>query len=186
MPRTLDKIRQASVEEYLNFEETALERHEFVDGSIFMMAGGSVQHAQIALRLAAKLLASTENTECEVVNADVKLQIGSVYYYPDVMVSCQEDKTERRFFQNPCSIIEVLSSSTEPIDRGEKLLLYRTITTLQTYILLAQDTIRAEVYKRLPDNTWRYEVLEKEDTLEIPCANFKQPLDSIYKGVLET
>ena len=150
------------------------------------MAGGSVQHAQIALRLAAKLLASTENTECEVVNADVKLQIGSVYYYPDVMVSCQEDKTERRFFQNPCSIIEVLSSSTEPIDRGEKLLLYRTITTLQTYILLAQDTIRAEVYKRLPDNTWRYEVLEKEDTLEIPCANFKQPLDSIYKGVLET
>ncbi len=186
MPRALDKIRQASVEEYLHFEETALQRHEFVDGSIFMMAGGTVQHAQIALRLAAKLLESSENTECKVVTSDVKLQIGDVYYYPDVMVSCNENKAERRFFQNPCSIIEVLSDSTEPVDRGEKLLRYRTIATLQTYVLLAQDTVRAEVYKRLSDNTWRYEVLEENDTLEIPCVQFQQPLAAIYKGVLNT
>jgi Uma2 family endonuclease len=174
----------SSAEEYLQLEEAATERHEFVDGAMFMMAGGSVPHSQIALRLAAKLLEATDDTDCEVVNSDVKLQIGSVYYYPDVMVSCQEDRLERRFFKHPCAIIEVLSESTAPIDRGEKLLRYRTIPSLQSYVLLAQDTARAEVYRRMPDGSWRYDVLEDDATLEIPCAGLNLPVSSLYRGVL--
>ena len=173
-----------SVEEYLRLEAELNDRHEFVDGWMFMMAGGSVQHAQIALRLAAKLLEATDDTECEVVGSDVKLQIGEVHYYPDVMVSCDQSKLERRFFKSPCFIAEVLSTNTAPIDRGEKLLIYRTIPSLQTYVLLAQDTMRAEVYSRLTGDTWRYEVLEGDAILEIPCAGSKLPVSSLYKGVL--
>ena len=178
-------VRSAeSVEEYLRLEAEMNDRFEFVDGWMFMMAGGSVQHAQIALRLAAKLLEATDDTDCEVVGSDVKLQIGEVHYYPDVMVSCGQSKLERRFFKSPCFIAEVLSINTAPIDRGEQLLIYRTIPSLQTYVLLAQDTIRAEVYSRLPDGVWRYEVLEGDAILEIPCAGLKLPISSLYKGVL--
>jgi Uma2 family endonuclease len=173
-----------STEEYLQLEDAASERHEFVDGAMFLMAGGSVQHSQIALRLASNLLEASEDTDCEVVNSDVKLQIGDVYYYPDVMLSCEEDRLERRFFKHPCAIFEVLSESTEPIDRGEKLLRYRTIPSLQMYVLLAQDTARAEVYRRLSDGSWRYDVLEDDAMLEIPCVNLKLPVSSLYRGVL--
>lgn len=95
-------VRSAeSAEEYLRLEAELKDRHEFVDGLMFGIAGGTVQHAQIALRLAAKLLEATEETDCEVVTSDVKLQIGDVYYYPDVMLSCTEVKLERRFFKSP-------------------------------------------------------------------------------------
>ena len=178
-------VRSAeSPEEYLRLEAELNDRHEFVDGLMFMMAGGTVQHAQIALRLAAKLLEATDGTECEVVGSDVKLQIGKIYYYPDVMVTCGQSKLERRFFESPCFIAQVLSTNTAPIDRGEKLLNYRTLPSLQTYVLLAQDTIRAEVYSRLTGDAWRYEVLEGDAILEIPCAGLKLPVSSLYKGVL--
>jgi Uma2 family endonuclease len=185
MPRLTEPSgTAASPEEYLRLEEKSLERHEFVDGQMFMMAGGSVQHSQIALRLASKLLEATDGTDCEVVNSDVKLQIGKIYYYPDVMVSCEEDRLERTFFKSPCFIAEVLCASTEPIDRGEKLLSYRTIPSLQSYVLLAQDTARAEIYKRLPDGSWRYDVLEGDAILEIGCANLSLKVSSLYRGVL--
>ena len=178
-------VRSAeSAEEYLRLEAELNNRFELVDGQMFLMAGGTVQHARIALRLAAKLLEATEETDCEVVTSDVKLQISDVYYYPDVMLSCTEIKLERRFFKSPCFVAEVLSSSTAPIDRGEKLLNYRTIPSLQTYVLLAQDTIRAEVYSRLTGDAWRYEVLEGDAMLEIPCAGLSLPVSSLYKGVL--
>jgi Uma2 family endonuclease len=155
-----------------------------VDGAMFLMAGGTVQHSQIALRIASKLLEASEGTDCEVVNSDVKLQIGDVYDYPDVMLSCEEDRLERRFFKHPCALFEVLSESTEPIDRGEKLLRYRTIPSLRMYVLLAQDTPRAEVYRRLEDESWRYDVLENDAILELPCVDLKLPVSSLYRGVL--
>ncbi len=173
-----------TAEEYLRLEAVANDRHEFIDGCMFMMADGTVQHSQIALRLASRLLEASEEQDCEVVNSDVKLQIGDVYYYPDVILSCQEDRLERRFFKNPCALFEVLSESTEPIDRGEKLLRYRTIPTLKMYVLLAQDTARAEVYRRLEDQSWRYDVLENDAQLEIPCVELKLPVSSLYRGVL--
>jgi Uma2 family endonuclease len=175
-----------TAEEYLRLEDLAKDRHEFVDGWMFLMAGGTVQHSQIALRLASKLLEATEGTDCEVVNSDVKLQIEDVYYYPDVMLSCQEDRLERRLFRQPCAVFEVLSESTEPIDRGEKLLRYRTIPSLKIYVLLAQDTARAEVYRRLDvdDGSWRYDVLEGDAVLEVPYVDLKVIVSSLYRGVL--
>jgi Uma2 family endonuclease len=168
---------------YLQLEAAALERHEFMDGQMFLMAGDTVQHAQIALRLAAKLLAASEDTDCEVVSADVRLQIGDVYYYPDVMLSCQEDKLERRFFRHPCLIAEVLSESTALIDREEKWQRYRTIPSLQMYVLLSQDTTRAETFSRNPDGTWTYAVFENDAVLKLPCVPLSLPVSSLYRGV---
>jgi Uma2 family endonuclease len=168
---------------YLLLENTALERHEFVDGQMFLMAGGTVQHAKIALRLAAKLLAAAEDTDCEVVSANVRLQIADVYYYPDVMLSCQEDKLERRFFKHPCLIVEVLSDSTALIDREEKWQRYRTIPSLKMYVLLSQDEARAETFSRNPDGTWLYTVLEHDDLLKLPCVDLSVPVSSLYRGV---
>lgn len=175
----------ASPEEYLRLEEAATERHEFVEGAIFMMAGGSTAHNRIAGLLYAKLLEATDSDDCEVFIENVKLRCpDETVYYPDVMLTCESDDHHRYYRVHPCFIAEILLDSTAVIDRGEKLLRYRAIPSLQSYALLAQDTARAEVYKRLPDGSWRYDVLEGDAVLDIPCANLSLAVSSLYRGVL--
>lgn len=174
-----------TVEEYLRLEAAANDRHEFVDGNMFMMAGGTTAHNRIAGLLYAKMLEASDDSDCEVFIENVKLRCADgVFYYPDVMLACEAEDKHPYYRTNPCALFEVLSESTEPIDRGEKLLRYRTIPTLKMYVLLAQDTARAEVYRRLEDDSWRYEVLENDAELEIPCVDLKILVSSLYRGVL--
>ena len=183
--RTEYVYKAANDEEYLRLEQRLDDRHELVDGMLFLMAGGTVRHNRIAGMLYAKLLEATGDGECEAFIENVKLRLlDGAFYYPDVMVVCDSSDRDPRYRTRPCFVAEVLSGSTAPIDRGEKLLNYRTISSLQTYVLLAQNTIRAEVYSKLPDGAWRYEVLEGDAMLEITCAGLSLPVSSLYKGVL--
>ena len=100
-------------------------------------------------------------------------------YYPDVFVTC-EDEDDSYVKRKPCLIAEVLSPSTEAVDRGEKLLNYQKLGTLQAYVLLSQDLPRAEVYRRDGDG-WRYELKEAGETLTLPCVGLKVSLDSLCK-----
>jgi Uma2 family endonuclease len=182
MPRVLEHDKTVRVAEYLEFEETATNKHEFVGGQIFAMAGASKAHNRIALNLATRALNAADELNCEVYSSDVKVQIEKIYYYPDLIVSCKKDK-DKYFARRPCAIIEVLSSGTADIDRGEKWQNYQKLKSLQTYILLDQTRISAEVFQRLPDGAWRYEKLEERNKLKIPCLNLELLLSDAYKGV---
>jgi Uma2 family endonuclease len=182
MPRVAEQTKIVTLSEYLEFEETATEKHEFVDGQIFAMTGASNSHNRITLRLAALLL-EAETGNCRTFSSDMKLQIGEIYYYPDVMVTCSEADLGKNAQTRPCAITEVLSSSTADIDRSEKWQNYQKLESLKTYVLLDQTQIRAEVYQRLDDETWQYKPLESGSKLKIPCLNLEIPLEDIYRGV---
>jgi Uma2 family endonuclease len=171
-----------TVSEYLEFEETPTDKHEFVDGQIFAMARVSKIHNRIALNLVARALNAADELDCEVFSSDVKVQVDEIYYYPDLIVTCEKDN-DKYFSRRPCAIVEVLSDGTADIDRGEKWQNYQKLESLKTYVLLDQTQIRAEVYQRLDDDAWRYEKLELGGKLKIPCLNLEIALEDIYRGV---
>lgn len=177
-------VRQATFEEYLELEKHSQVRHEFVDGYLFAMAGGTADHNRICSRLLRLIYDAAEASGCELFINDMIVQTpGGKGYYPDLFLTCEESDGRARFKQLPCWIIEVLSESTEAIDRGEKLHNYKTIPSLKAYVLVSQDQKLVEVYRRLEDGTWRYETLEGNDTLELPCLELKVGLEEIYRGI---
>jgi Uma2 family endonuclease len=185
MARVAEPVKtQVSPEEYLAFEEASSERHEFVDGQVFAMVGGTTRHNKIAGALYARALAANNDSSCEVFIENVKLMLEDAsYYYTDVMVCCEEDSSELRYRRRPCFIAEVLSESTEAIDRGEKLLNYQKLESLQTYALISQDEARVEVFSRLTDGAWRYQLLEGDAVLKVPCAKFEVNVSELFRGV---
>jgi Uma2 family endonuclease len=181
---TIPVKTQVSPEEYLAFEETSSERHEFVDGQVFAMAGGTTRHNKIAGALYARALAANNDPSCEVFIENVKLMLeDESYYYPDVMICCEEDSSELRYRRRPCFIAEILSESTEAIDRGEKLLNYQKLESLQTYTLISQDKPRIEIFSRLPDGAWRYQLLETDAVLKVPCAKFEVKVSDLFGSI---
>ena len=140
--------------QYLEIERKADYKSEYIDGVMYAMAGASPNHARIVTNSVAQLWPQLRGGPCEVFSTDLRLFIKAVgiYTYPDIMVLCgtpgivgaEEDAANPRF------IAEVLSDSTKNYDRGEKFRFYRTIPGFSEYLLIAQDSIRAEHYQRRP------------------------------------
>ena len=185
MARPLPPIKTGlTFEDYLSFEEKTNEKHEFIDGQLFMMAGTTERHNRLALALAAKLLAKSDTSGCRILMSDVKVRTpNDVGYYPDVLVVCDEEDNHPLVKRKPCLIIEVLSDSTEAIDRGEKLNNYRLFETLQAYVLVNQNVNRIEMYRRQDDGFWRYEVYETGQSLMLPCVNLELSINQLYQGL---
>jgi Uma2 family endonuclease len=176
--------KRLSFEEYLKLEERNETRHEFVDGFMFAMAGGTDNHNQIALNISTQARLKARASSCRAYASDMKVRTpDGTGYYPDVFVTCDEPNDGSQAKYNPCFIIEVLSPSTEAFDRGEKQLRYRQISSLQAYVLVTQQRKLVEIYRRLPDGTWRYETLEERGTLELPCINLTMTLEEVYEDV---
>ncbi|KZK15915.1 Uma2 family endonuclease [Meiothermus taiwanensis] len=180
MPRPKPPVKtEVSVEEFLDFEATSSERHEYAHGQVFAMAGNSERHNRLAFELAMAIAQNSRDTGCRVLMSDVKVQTptGAVYY-PDVMVVCDTSDDHLYIKRSPSLIVEVLSDSTLDIDRGEKWLNYQTLPSLQTYVLLEQNTMRAEVFRRA-EGGWFYERIES-GPLKLPCVNLEIALEDIY------
>src|SRR5437868_3138632 len=124
-------VKLFTVEEYLKLEQTSEIRHEYLGGQVFAISGGSKQHNTITLNIASRIRSHLRGSSCSVFMADMKVRIQlanqnkSIFYYPDVIVSCDPDDQDRFSLNYPCLIIEVLSPSTELTDRREKLVNYR-------------------------------------------------------------
>ena len=181
MPRASDAKRM-TVEEYLKFEETAQIKHEFVDGFVFAMAGASEEHNLICINLASLLRAAVRGSSCSAYVSDMKLQVEDRFYYPDLLLSCDDEDKGKSIKAHPCLIIEVLSKSTSDIDRGEKLYQYRKLSSLKAYVLISQDKRFIEIYRSQQDGSWRYETLE-EGTFTLPCLDLSLKLDDVYEDV---
>jgi Uma2 family endonuclease len=139
--------------EYLAWEELQEFRHEYIDGKIYAMTGGIVNHGRIALNIGSILANHLRGSGCMVLNSDVKVQVSDAnstsYCYPDISVTCDErDRQADQFISHPCLIIEVLSPATEGYDRGGKFRKYRRSTTLQEYVLVSTVDICLDVYRR--------------------------------------
>jgi Uma2 family endonuclease len=187
MPRVLAHPKQMTFEEYLEFERQAETRHEFVDGFVFAMAGANNAHNTIAGNIFVTAKLAANKAHCRAYVNDMNLHTPEPEgkgYYPDVFVTCNTDDYETDVKTTACFIIEVLSKSTEDIDRGEKWQNYRKINSLKAYILISQKQKYVEVYRLMADGTWRYEVLESEGTLELPCINTSVTIEEIYENVI--
>jgi len=145
-----------SVEQYLEWEPQQDIRYEYANGKAFAMTGGTIPHNGIAhndipLNLYTALRPHLRSRNCRINVADVKVQINpnNLYYYPDIIVSCNpDDLNARKFIQHPKLIVEVLSPGTEAKDRGEKFADHQKITSLQEYILIDSEKVLVECHRR--------------------------------------
>lgn len=176
-----------SVQEYLEGEPHSQIRHEYLAGQVYAMAGAGEKHNRIAGNLFYHLRAAARGSGCGVFINDMKLRvdINDAFYYPDVLLTCQAKDTDPFFKRFPCLVVEVLSPSTEAIDRREKLIAYRSLPSLQHYLLVAQDQRRIEWHSRDTAGRWLLTTLEHIGNLEMVCDGLaaRFTLDDVYEDV---
>ena len=176
---------KTSVADYLKQEKVSPFRHEYVDGVIHAMAGSSDNHARIAVNITTALSIHLRDLACEPFAGNIKVRVTSkVYYYPDILVSCEENPENAYFRNKPILIVEVTSPSTKHIDRREKLLFYLQMKSLQEYVIVDQDKMNVEVHRRRADGTWiTYYFDEPDETVELASVELNLPITEIYRRV---
>jgi Uma2 family endonuclease len=173
-----------SVNDYIEGEPRNEIRHEYIDGQVYAMGGASRVHGLIAGNLFLRLRPKAREQHCQLFIADMKVRLNiggqEIFYYPDLLLSCDPDDRADYFCQTPCLIIEVLSEATERIDRREKMLAYQTLSSLQEYVLVAQDDRQVEIYRRR--NEWQPEIVN-EGVFHLDCLDLSVSLDGVYEDV---
>ncbi|MEM9977977.1 MAG: Uma2 family endonuclease [Cyanobacteria bacterium P01_D01_bin.2] len=176
-------------EEYFAWEEQQLEKHEYINGQIYAMGGGSVNHSRIAVRFTTLLDIHLEATSCITSNSDLKVNIAETtnYTYPDASVTCDDrDKTTLQYITYPCLIVEVLSDSTEAYDRGGKFRLYRQNPALKDYLLVSSARIEMDLYHKNEAGQWIIPNYQPGDTVELKSINLSFPIEQVYRGLALT
>ncbi len=172
-----------SFEEFIDFERASAQKHEYVAGDVYALAGAGRQHNRTAIRIIARLAGVADATGCEVFGSDMLLraanEAGELGYYPDVQVVCDPADRHERYTERPCLIVEVLSDSTRRIDRGEKLHAYRRLPSLETYLVVWPNQRRVERHWR-GGQDWRLELILTEGVIPIPCLGTELSLDDMY------
>jgi Uma2 family endonuclease len=170
--------------EYLRLEDTADIRHEFVEGRMYALAGASDAHNQIVVNIVASVRPQVRGTECRIYANDMRLRVSSqLYYYPDVMVVCDLTDNESNVRSRPCALVEVLSPSTEHIDQREKVLAYKQIPSLLTYVIVHQTARLVEHHYRIEGDIWGIDELASDGEFLIPCNDIRLTLDELYEDV---
>jgi len=174
-----------SAEAYLAWEAQQDTRHEYVNGTITAITGGSVAHNLLALNLYSELRPHLQKRGCIATVAEVKVQASnSIYYYPDLVVTCSDrDLQARQLIQAPCLIAEVLSPSTAASDRGEKFRNYRNLSSLKEYVLIDSEKVSVERYRRGEGHTWFYHPYSAGETLILEGLEIELAIDSLYENV---
>ena len=177
--------------EYLAFADEQEIKHEYRRGQVYAMSGASVRHNTISASTITHLTNTLAHRDCTVTSSDTRIHIASkgTYRYPDVTVFCgepayREGRTDT--ITNPVLLVEVQSPGTALRDYNEKLEEYTQIDTLQTYVLVAQDTPKVEVYRRQATGKWLYEYvtgLDAEIEVSVLDEDFRLALTEIYRRV---
>ncbi|NJM57548.1 MAG: Uma2 family endonuclease [Synechococcales cyanobacterium RU_4_20] len=174
-----------SPEAYLAWEPLQEDRYEYIDGEVFAMTGGTKPHNRIAFNLAS-VLDGHLTGRCEVYISDVKVQVTArgPYHYPDVVVSFDpRDQNTNQLICHPCLIAEVLSPSTEAMDRGEKFRRYRQAESLREYLLVQADQKGLDCFRKSEMGLWVLQGYEAEDELVIETLGLTVPVEALYRQV---
>ncbi|MGF1516160.1 MAG: Uma2 family endonuclease [Elainellaceae cyanobacterium] len=175
-----------SVADYLAWEPQQDLRYEFVWGQVQAMTGGTIAHNLIALNLYSTIRSSVRTQGCRAFVADVKAQVNAagLYRYPDLMVSCDErDRGTSSAIRFPKLIVEVLSPSTEGIDRGDKFAEYRQLATLEEYVLISAEKVSVECFRRREGSFWLYQPYSEGEDIALESISFACSAAQLYDDV---
>jgi Uma2 family endonuclease len=172
-----------SAEDFLAWDTTQTQRHEFIAGEVFAMAGASEAHVTGAGNLYLTLRQHLAGTPCRTFITDMKLQVqaADAYFYPDVMVTCSAaDAASPNLKREPVLLAEVLSPGTAAYDRGDKFAAYRRIETLREYLLVDPDTRRADLYRLGPEGLWVLHPAEPGDGIELASISLALTPEALW------
>lgn len=175
-------------DQYLQLEEQSATKHEYIDGQVYAMAGASDRHVTVAGNLFALLRNHVRGSDCRVYISDMKVRIESLnrFYYPDVMVSCDERDRETSIYKRfPCLVVEVLSDATEAFDRGDKFIDYQQLESLREYALLSLKRQRLDCFRRSSEGLWILQSYTPEQPIfRLDSIDFEGTLAALYEDVV--
>ena len=182
------KVESYTIDEYLALEQRTQLKHEFIDGQVYAMSGGTVNHGIISSNtlFAIQSALNQQKKNCLTLNSDVKVAVTqkNSYLYPDVFVVCGEIEKEKEAIKNPTLIIEVLSKSTQGYDQTKKFRLYRTIPSFQEYVLIDQEQAIAEIFFRETESSWQIATIQGlENNITLTSLNISLKMADIYQHV---
>ncbi len=174
-----------SLADFLAWEETQAERHEFVRGEVFAMVGARRVHGLVCGNVFATLRQQLRGSPCRAFNETMKLQVADdVLFYPDVFVTCDPaDLRTERIFTAPTVVVEVLSPSTQSFDRGQKFTGYRRLTSLREYLLVDPDTRELQLFRRGAEGLFTLHDLTGAPQVELTSISCTLPSDEVFDGL---
>jgi Uma2 family endonuclease len=184
-----ENFSQLTPAEYFVWQEQQLQKHEYINGEVYAMSGGSKNHSLISVRFITLFSNHLETSGCETGNSDLRVNIAGTnnYTYPDVSVTCDDrDKTTTQYITYPCLIVEVLSPSTEAYDRGGKFRMYRNNPNLQDYLLVSSTSIEMDLYHQKENGEWVIINYKEGDTIELKSINLSFAIEQVYRGLVLT
>ena len=183
MSRPNYKLHYYTEAEYLEFEENSESKHEYFNGGIFAMTGASINHQRLTLNVSSEFSQHLKGSPCEAFSSDIKVRIdkGNKYFYPDVLVSCNNEDGSKHFSESPRLIVEVLSNSTRKFDKDLKRKIYQTIPTLEEYVLIEQGHVEIEICRKSED--WRSSYYFLGDDVTFESIGLTLPVLEIYQRV---
>lgn len=187
VPNTETERFFCTIEEYYMFEEKSIEKHEWRNGEVFAMAGGTPRHNIICHNVHRAIGNRTYPKGCNPFGTDMRLHTGSMLFYPDMFVVCGEweyDGKRKDTLTNAVLVVEVLSPSTEAFDRGEKFARYKQMPKFKEYVLVSQEKKQVEVWYKQAENLWRWDTYTQDtDMVKLYSMDIEVPLTEFYERV---
>lgn len=181
----LHKYPMIRVEDYLTLDRASKDaRYEYLDGELRMLAGGSNYHSTIMVNVTSILHGLLRGSGCRVHGSDMRVQLSKTrYVYPDATITCdQRDQEFNDIILYPKVVIEVLSPSTEAIDRGKKFTLYRECPSVQEYAMVDAQSVQVEIYHR-NDGKWTLSTFGPGSEVELESLEIHFPIEEVYEGL---
>ncbi len=179
-----EQTQSMTPEQYLAWEQQQPIKYEYINGEVYGMTRETFPHNNIVINLVSALKSHLQGKNCKVEMADTKVAVSSnsLFFYPDVVVSCDpRDRESRNIIYYPCLIVEVLSPSTEALDRGKKLEHYCQIESLKEYVLIDSEKICIECYQRNEKNQWEATTYTQEFSVKLESINFEFTTSLLYE-----
>jgi Uma2 family endonuclease len=175
-------------ESYVRWESEQAEKHEYLAGEIFAMLGARREHAVVTLAIGSRLRAHLRGSRCQPFVSDMNLFVAAAdaYFYPDVMVSCDErDRRAEYAIEHPVLVVEVLSDTTAAYDRGAKFAAYRKLEGLREYLLVDIDARRLELYRREADHWLLLETDAGRAPLRLQSVDLSLSIDEAFEDLVD-
>ena len=181
MANRVAKTAFISEADYLAGEKIAETKHEYIDGEVFAMAGASASHNRISLNVATLFNVHLDGKPCQPYMSDMKVKVGTKYFYPDVLVECSGLADDSHVTEKPTLVVEVLSKSTRRMDETTKRIAYTQIDSLLEYVLIEQDFVDIEIIRRRTG--WQSERFYLGDSLTFESIALTLTVEDIYARV---
>jgi|WetSurSiteA1Bulk_404760.scaffolds.fasta_scaffold00099_10 Uma2 family endonuclease len=171
------------ITDYLKNELDSDSKHEYLNGQVYAMAGASKNHQRIIMNIGSLFRSHLRGTPCDTFSSDIKVKVSDfAFFYPDVIVTCNDDSNNAYYTEQPLILVEVLSKSTRRMDETTKRRLYQTLPSLQEYVLIEQDIVDIEICRR--SQGWQPEHYFMGDEITFAAIELTLSVNDIYERVV--